>query len=84
MCPHDIKMEANSNDFFDTIMRILNVRYVNAQQVELDHKMEERDLDMALHDDDEVDMDVDARDPTAHRYNQTPTSLSWAPPLLPR
>ena len=31
MCPHDIKMEANSNDFFDTIMRILNVRYVNAQ-----------------------------------------------------
>lgn len=68
MCPHDIKLEGNSNVFFDTITRMLNMRCFNAQQVVLDHRMEERDNDMVLHDDDKLAMKADVRDVSNYRH----------------
>ena len=56
MCPHDIKMEDISNVLLDTIMEFSNMYYFNAQLATLDHMMEKSDLNMALHDNDEVAM----------------------------
>ena len=55
-------MEDISNGFFDTIKGMSNLRYFNGQHVALDHRMEKRDLNMALHDDDKVTMEGDAID----------------------
>lgn len=47
--PHDMKMECISNLFF-------------AQQIALDHVVEERDIDMTFHDNDKAGLEGDARD----------------------
>lgn len=44
MNPHDIKMEDISNVFFDTITGVSTMRYFNAQQIALDHRVEEREI----------------------------------------
>lgn len=61
-CPYNIKMEDISNGFFNTIKGMSNLRYFNVQHVALDHRMEKRDLNMALHDNDKVTMEGDAID----------------------
>lgn len=48
--------------FFKKIVGVANMRYFNAQQVALDHRVEEREINHALHDDDVVQMEGDAND----------------------
>jgi hypothetical protein len=50
MNPHDIQMEDSLNFFCDTTTNVANMRYLNVQQIALDHRMELREI----HDDDEV------------------------------
>lgn len=51
-------------------MGCLNMRYFNAQQIVLDHRMEEHTIDMTLHDDDEVALEGDMRDSTLWNLQQ--------------
>ena len=48
--------------FFKKIVGVANMRYFNAQHVALDHRVEEREINHALHDDDVVQMEGDAND----------------------
>lgn len=59
--PHGMKMEWISNVFLDTLPKISNVRYFNAQQTALDHVVD-WDIDMTLQDNDKVGLEGDARD----------------------
>lgn len=43
MNPHDIVMEDISSVFFDTIMRLSNMKYLKAQEIILNHQCEERE-----------------------------------------
>ena len=62
MNPHDITMEDISNVFFDTITRVSNMRYFNAQQIVLDRQVEERQIYRALMKVARVGVDVDVVD----------------------
>ena len=48
MNPHDIVMEDISSVFFDTIMRLWNMRYLKAQEITLNHPCEEREINKNL------------------------------------
>lgn len=62
MSPQDIKIEDFSNNFFETISGTSNVCYDSAPQIALNHRVEECDINMTFHDDDEVPLEGDGKD----------------------
>lgn len=48
--------------FFDSITNVSNMRYIHAQQTSVDHWVEERNINLGFHDDDEVVLEGDERD----------------------
>jgi len=62
MNPHDTQMKDISNVFFDSITNVSNMRYIHAQQTSVDHWVEERNINLTFHDDDEVMLEGDERD----------------------
>ena len=57
--PQDIKTEDISNVFFDTLFELANMCYFNTPQSVIDHRIEEHDIELTLHDDDEVPLEGD-------------------------
>lgn len=51
--PHNMKMDDISSMFCDTIYKVFNMRYFDVQQIVLNHRVEEHDIDVSLHDDDD-------------------------------
>lgn len=51
MNPHDIQTQDISSVYFDPITRVSNIRYLNAQQISLDHRVKEREINCALQED---------------------------------
>jgi hypothetical protein len=51
MNPTNIDVGDISNVFFDTISGVANMRYFNAQQLVVDRREEEQEIDCALRDD---------------------------------
>lgn len=44
-----IEMEEISNNFFDTMMGVSNMRYFNAQGLMFENRAEDREINHALH-----------------------------------
>ena len=49
MNPHNIDMEDISNVFFDSIPRLVNMRYLKSQQITIEHADEKGTISRALH-----------------------------------
>ena len=60
--PHDIKMEEISNVSFDTIKGVADIRYFDAQQNTLNHRVEQ-EINHSFRDDNDVHMEGGRRDP---------------------
>lgn len=61
--PRNIKMGDISSMFCNTIYRVFNMRYFDVQQIVLKHTVEERDIDVSLHDDDDdISLEGEGRD----------------------
>lgn len=59
MNPHGIEMEDTSNNFFDMVLGVSNMRYFKSQQIALDHCNEEREVNFVLRHTCVVAMDAD-------------------------
>lgn len=57
---HDIEMEDISNFLFNIISKVSNMRYFKSQQIALDHREEEREVNH-VHDNCRVNVDLEAR-----------------------
>lgn len=63
MNPHDIEMGDILDVFFDTITGISTMRYFNAQQIALEHRAEEQEIDQAQCEETHVVVDGDGVNP---------------------
>lgn len=71
MNPHDTKMEDISNVFFAMTRGVANMRYFKAQQITLNHRVEQ-EIYHTFHDDDDVHMEGDRRDPALRDLQYSP------------
>lgn len=62
MNPHDIDMEDISNFFFDTMLRVTNMRYLKSQQIAFEHGDEEETINRVLCKERVVGLDGEVRD----------------------
>lgn len=63
MNPYNIEMKDISNVFFDTIIRVSDMSFFNAQELTLAHRLEEQAINRVLHHEQAVGFNENAAGP---------------------